>query len=253
VLGVAFAFWFAGRVPGLPAPAGGGVPGRWEAAWATATFAWLPAFVAQLHGYGRAARGFALLALVATAAATLLDLLTGRQVYPTTALTGLAFDGAVVLALLAFHPGAAPPRARPWLVALIPAVASVALLHLVNLPSGAVTVVLDPAGLYSVGVTLAGIAYLVAVAAAGRLRGGAAWPLALALLALGVLAWRLVTLTDYLFADNGGQWFEIGGYRAAPVTIGLVEVAAVLAVAVPLTGLAGRALRRLPRPSLDAG
>jgi hypothetical protein len=70
-------------------------------------------------------------------------------------------------------------------------------------------------------------------------RRAPSWSLALTLLGAAVLGLRVVTTVEYGHAAPDAQ-------RTTLAVLGLVEAAAVLAVTLPLTILAARALRRLP-------
>jgi hypothetical protein len=248
--------WSAGRIPGVPQPLPewtGGLPRDvWHGAWVVLSFASLPAYLALLRGYRRMALGLALLALGSSTVAILIEAATGEQPFLITLLAELVFNALLVLALgvatlAPAAPDAPPVRPRPWLLALPVGAAALAVeIYLTRPVDGMATLVLDLPGLWCVAIVAAGLVHLVG-SAVGRVRAAPAWSVAFALLALGVLGLRLLTLVDYLLFDRGG------GQRWSPLAVGLVEGAVVLAMAVPLTALASRALRGLSRTPAAAG
>jgi uncharacterized membrane protein YeaQ/YmgE (transglycosylase-associated protein family) len=101
-------------------------------------------------------------------------------------------------------------------------------------------VVLDMAGLYGAGVVAAAVGYLIG-SAAGWIRRTPARSGALALLAVVVLGFRIVSMLEYVLERRFG-----GG--TDPLVSAVVEAAVLCVVAVPLVVLAARA--RPPRGRL---
>lgn len=102
---------------------------------------------------------------------------------------------------------------------------------------------LDWAGLGCVLVVTAALAYL-----AGQAIGRSpvpSWALALALLSFAALVLRAVWLWNYYTLSTPTTTDSV------PMTLGIVQTMATLAVGLVLAVLAGRSLRRLPSP-LDA-
>jgi hypothetical protein len=248
LIGIGLLVWQAGRIPGAPPPEWAvGLPrGGWEAAWVVLGLAWLPAYFALLAGRYRVAQVLALVGFGVNLLSAGADVVSGKQPHVTSGAADLLLNLLVVLALGAFHREAPPVRQRPWLLALPFGVAlAAALLYLGRPVDGRAVVVLDWFGLHSIAIAVAGVAYL-AGAAAGVITVTARWAVALATLAAAVFALRSLTLADYVLSHHDAQFFEAGGVVLTARTLGLLEAPAALAVAEPLTGLAARALRRLP-------
>jgi hypothetical protein len=248
LVGVGFRLWSAGELSLLPPP-----PADWlhpmptgllPAAAQLSGLLWLPAYVALVSGHWRAARAVAALALLPAAGAAAVEVartLVGER-YPAPALSltvgsaaYLLFDAALVLALTAYATGA-PPRRRPWLLALPAATAGTAAM-LFAAWSWATVYLLDWANIWCLITVVAALAWAVAGRASGGRDAADTWPLALAVLAGGVLALRVVTVLPVLATGVPD--------RAAWLWGGLAGAAAVLAVGAPLAVRAARTMRRL--------
>jgi hypothetical protein len=150
----------------------------------------------------------------------------------------LLFNTLVVLALGAFH-GAAETevagvvRPRRWLVANAFGVGFVVAM---GLPTDGVQPVFDWAGICSVALVVATLVHLRV--------GSPVWSHALAVLAVGGFVLRVTTLLDYLVVH------PFPG-RSTLLAFGVVEAAAVLAVAVPLAASTARRLRMRRLPDED--
>jgi hypothetical protein len=238
VVGAGFRLWLAGVLVWLPGPPGTWVAqtptGFWYVASDLSGLFWLAAYLAFLLGHRAAGRGFIGLGMVPGAAVAVLSTVDVVDVAPSVTLwVVLLADGALLLGTVAFQPGAAPVRTRPWLWALPVGVVTVAGLWLgAIVPTG----LLDWAGLHAVLVVAAALAYLGG-AALRLVRPAPAWSLALLVLAGAALVARLITLLDYAMLDPASG-------RAAWLSIGAVEAAALLAVGAPLAMLAARSLPR---------
>ncbi|MCA1671769.1 MAG: hypothetical protein LC799_06050 [Actinobacteria bacterium] len=127
---------------------------------------------------------------------------------------------------------------RPWLIAFVVGIALTPVVEAVmwTLPPEN-RWLLDPPGLYCVLIVAAALAYL-----AGR-RRAPAWALALALLSFAAFVVRAVSLWHYATTT------DVTLRGSAPLTLGVVQTVAVLAVGLLLATLANRGLRRFP--SLD--
>ena len=238
---LAFHLWLVGRVPGLAAPRGGeflpAQADRWMIASVVIAMLWLPAYVALLVADLRVARSLVLLAAGAQAILLLAEVGRGAPVGGTL-LVLLALDALVALSMLAFHRGAPRVAARPWLVALPVGVAVCTGLLVLSIPTGAWWS--EWPGQCSGLVVGAALVHLLRP----RFRRTPSWSLALTLLVGAVLALRGLTLLDYV------GFGPAEGY----VGPGLIEMAALVAVGLPLAVLSIRALRRLPaEPSDVAG
>lgn len=189
---------------------------------------WVAAYLAVVAGRRRAAQVLALVALVpsgATAAAATLDLALGHPSPVLTLWCGFLINTLLVLALAAFHRQAPPVRRRPWLIALAVGVALTPIPGVLPLLQPIEHALLDWPGLVCL--------VWLAAALLHRISPEVPPALAVALLALPVLALRVVSLLDY--ALTGGD--------ATTLTLGLIEAAAVAGVGLPLLA---RTLRRLP-------
>jgi len=228
--------WLVGRIPGLPAPAWVvvGATNFWVSALHLGGLVWVVAYLALLRGHWQVARALAALGLAAGLTATVI---TWGPPSVTQWLYLLA-NAILVLAVGAYQGHHEPPaRIRPWLLALPLGAAATAGLQLVGGTTEALWALLDPAGMYSTAVLGAAAGYLVA-RRLGRVDDASTWPHALAILAGGVLALRLLTVLDYLRSIGQEQ-------RDIMVTVGLAQVCALLAVGLPLATHTRRALRRL--------
>lgn len=242
-IGLGTLLWLAGRVPFVPpAPVDWTdqtLADRWHIGYTLVASAWVPAYLALLYGYRRAAQRLALVAVAGAALYDVLRVLRDDLPYIATMWANLLFDVVFLVALLAFHPDAPRVRPRPWLVAFAVGVALVTgFLYLLRRPSEALVPLLDWPGMCSAAIVGAALAYLLGVVLRPANRRSP-WALAFALLAVAVLALRLVTLPDFPTARLVG--------------IGLIEALAVAAVGVPLVALAARSLRRLSPVPAGAG
>ncbi|MEV0731535.1 hypothetical protein [Polymorphospora sp. NPDC050346] len=233
LVGAALVVWTAYRLPGLPADA---VPdayaGRWQALRGLTGLLWIPAYLALVHGQHRAARVLALVALAPVLIGTVVDVSADGGAFALSRSYWLLFDALPVLALAAFHGGAAPVRSRPWLVAL-PVGAVAALAVLLGWPTGGREALVDWPGLWCAGVFVAAVVHVVRRPAAPHRA------LALAVLAVAVLGLRVVTLVDQM------TFAAVTPDRPTLVTVHAVEAAAMLVVAVLFLTVSRRALRRL--------
>lgn len=226
--------WLTGRAPWLPAPIPEADYVLHTPSFRAATIAsliWLPAYLALLFGQRRVCQLLAVLAIVTAGAALVLDHL---QPLTISTIAYAMFDVALVLALLAFHRDAPPPRRRPWLLALAIGITVQAGLPLTQPTDPHTFPLLDWPAICCLALVIAATTHL-----AGWKRRTPSWSLALALLAAAILSLRTLTLTDYVHAAPDAQ-------RSTLLTLGILETGAVLAVAVTLATLANRALRRLP-------
>jgi hypothetical protein len=241
-VGLGVMLWVGGRLPIAPPP-----PAEWHTAlptgwWPSVTVVahllWLPAYLALLFGHRLVAQLLAVLALGAVVLANLHKFDTGAP-FVLSDLVFLAFAALPVLALVAFHREAPRVRARPWLIAL-PVAALVELGFLLAQPIDLRRFpLLDWPATTCVMLVAAALVHLALP------RRAPSWSLALALLGVAVFTLREMTLMEYVHAAPESQ-------RATLTTLGLLEVAAVAAVTVPLAILAARALRRLPAASSPA-
>lgn len=241
--GTALTLWRTGNVTWLPAVpaewAAEGPPGIWYTAWDLIGNAWLLAYIALVLGHRRPAQAVALLALGPAVAFT-----------ATTAPPSLSawaprlLDVLVILAMSVFHREAPPVPPRPWLLALPVGVLVVpAPLFAVQATVEAAWV-LDRSGLACTVLAVVIIGYL-ASAAVGSLRHPPSWSLALALLAVTTLAYRLATLPDYIQSAPTAE-------RATVLTLGLAQAVALTAAGAPLAVFAARTLRRLPAVAVSS-
>jgi hypothetical protein len=245
---VALRLWSAGEVPVLPQPSGDWlVPMPTElvpVAMQLGGLLWLPAYLALLLGQWRAARAVAALALLAAVGGAVVQVartLSGAYLGSALGLTVssvayLLFDAVLVLALTAYATGA-PPRRRPWLLALPAALAGAGLVHVTAWVLWPAAYLFDWAGIWCLVTVVAALAWAVAARASGRPDRVDPWPLALASLAGGALALRVVTMLPVV--DSGAPDL------AARLASGLIGAAAVLAAGVPLAVRAARTMRRL--------
>jgi hypothetical protein len=231
--------WAAGRVPWLPGPPGelaqAAAPGLWQQLWVPGGVCWMAALAALLLGYWRVARIVAALALlpeVAGVVASTADFLAGAHPSLITTWQALLIDTAVVLAMVAFHQDTPAPRRRPWLVALGVGAVVTWCAEYVTFHLDPSVALLDWSGLTSV--ALVPVACVELAARRGRRHGYRA--LALALLAAVVFLSRVVTLLDYGLSAPAAD-------RFLPLTFGVVEAVAVLAVGLPLAVRAAREVR----------
>lgn len=241
VVGAGFRLWLAGALAWLPDPPStwvAQIPSRfWYVASDLSGLFWLAAYLAFLLGQRAAGRAFIVLGMVPGAAVAALSTVDVAGVGPSVTLwVALLTDGALLLGTVAFQPGVAHVRIRPWLWALPVGVVTVAGFWLgAIVPTG----LLDWAGLHAVLVVAAALAYLGG-AGLRLVRPAPAWSLALLVLAAAALVARLITLLDYVMLDPASG-------RGAWLLIGAAEAAALLAVGAPLAVLTNRTLpRRVP-------
>lgn len=225
--GVASLFWQPLRFPDLP------IATRSVTVWTLLGLGWVAAYVALVIGHRRAARQFAGLSLLPTVITTAVDLAATGGAYLASHTVELLMTAVPVLALSAFHRDAPPVRSRPWLVALPVGVALVTGVLLLTQAPGR-WVLVDFPGLACAATIAATLGYWVTSARA------ASWLITLALLAVGALGLRVVTLLDYL------QFTTSASGRNPLITAAIVETGMVLVLAVPLVIFAIRALRKLP-------
>lgn len=240
-------FWLAHQIPGLPAPAQ--VPalplGFWSMIWNVVGWLWVVAYLALVCGQWRAARLFAVLAFLPSVGFAVRDTLATD---PATAViarwSDVLISGLLLLTLTAFHRDTPRVRRRPWLIAFAVGIALTPILEFV-LWAGPMDSqwLLDWAGLGCVLVVTAALVHL-----AGQAIGRSpvpSWALALALLSFAALVLRTVWLWNYYILSAPAIT------ESVPMTLGIVQTVATLAVGLALAVLAGRGLRRFP-PPLDA-
>ena len=230
--------WAMGRLPWLPLPALQYdlvfPTGLWHSVSVAASLLWLPAYLALLFGQRRVSQ---VLVAIATVAILFADARLFHSDAPF-ALTDVAYHvfGALpLLGLAAFHRDAPPVRARPWLLAIPLGIAiEIGLLSVTTPVEPEVFPLLDWPATCCLALVIAAVVVLA------RREGVApSWRLALALFAPVVLGVRTLTLIDIIQIAPAAQ-------QPALLALGLIEIGAVAAVAVPLAILAGRALRRMP-------
>jgi hypothetical protein len=180
--GVLLTIWFIVRTE---LPDGTGFATWWQALVSMSDLLWLPAYLAIVFGYRRAAACIALAAFGPGTVVLLLNLRAADWPYLPYQIGWLVFGALPIVALVAFHSGAPTVRSGPW-VAAIPA--GVVLLFAVMLVAGDRTTGI---GLWALGVTVAGI---VTIGAAVHRRSmPPTWPLTLAVLAAAVLGLQATT------------------------------------------------------------
>jgi hypothetical protein len=239
LVAAAILVWVTHRLPGLsilPDVPPDWYPTTWDTLSTAGTLLWVPAYLSILHGHRRAARILALAAFTPALIFTAAELAGGPVMLPFSTCAQLLFLATPILALAAFHRDAPPVEPRPWLVALPVGVALLFAVALLSQPAAGQNPLIDPPGLWCVGLTVAAVIHLLA-SAAGRGSHTPPWPLALALLALAAFGLRAITLLEYL---------RFAAPAPAFVALAAAEAAAVLIVAITLIALATRALRHLP-------
>jgi hypothetical protein len=244
-VGLAVHLWLAGKVPGIAPPQDewvGPVTALWPTTLVVLFSVALPAYLAMVLGHWQVARLLASISLGTAVVAAVADAVNGNPLLLSRSIA-LLIDGLLLASLWAFHRTAAPVRRRPWLLALPVGLGVAAgVFGFSTIP--ATRGLLDWPALCCLAVTAAIAAHLAA-AAVGRARPVGEWPLALALIAAAVLGQRLITLPE--FAGN-----VPAAERAAVLLAGGVEVAAVVAVGLPVALRSLRAWRRLPVPTAAA-
>ncbi|MCA1709665.1 MAG: hypothetical protein LC808_42870, partial [Actinobacteria bacterium] len=240
-------FWLTNQIPGFPAPAQ--LPALpvdfWSVVWNVVGLLGVVAYLTLVFGQWRAARLFAVLAFLPSVGFAVRDTLATD---PTTAViarwSDVLISALLLLTLTAFHRDTPLVRRRPWLIAFAVGIALTPVLEFVlwTVPMDSQWL-LDWAGIGCVLVVTAALVYL-----AGQAIGRSpvpSWALALALLSFAALVLRTVWLWNYYTLSAPAITDSV------PMTLGLVQTAATLAVGLMLAVLAGRSLRRLPLP-LDA-
>jgi len=233
------------RLLGLPAPppmlATATPGGAWDVVYYVVSFAWLVIFVTLILGRYRMARILAALAIVPGLVALLQAEFTRIMPVPFGSWAWwILFNLVLVLAMTAFHPGAPPVARWPWLLAL-PAGYLLVIVPLLTLrETGDSAWVPDLAGQCCLLVALACLAHAPR-AWSRRAAGSGVWSLALILLAAIAGAYRMVTLTNYLYDPH-------------LINVGLAELLIVLAAVALVAPDAARAQATptLPRPRATA-
>jgi hypothetical protein len=191
------------RLLGLPAPpailATATPGGPWDTVFYAVNFAWMVIFVALVLGHYRTARVLAALAIVPGLVALLQAQFTRIMPVPFGPWAWwVLFNLVLVLAMTTFHSGARPAVRWPWLLAL-PAGYLLVIVPLLALrATGNSAWVPDLAGQCCLLVALACLAH-VPRAWSRRAAGSGVWSLTLTLLATLAGAYRIATLTSYLY------------------------------------------------------
>jgi hypothetical protein len=238
--GVGVHLWLFGKVPWLSVPADDTIlqlrADRWQTALVLSGLIWVPAYLALLLADLRVAKVLVLIAVGTDAIVLTANAVRSNQ-FDAMSAANLVIMALQVLALAAFHRDSPPVAPRPWLVALPFGIAVEVGLAVLTRPTEPTDGLwwFDWPALYSVLIVGASIVHM----GLGRFRRAPSWSHALALVAVVVLALRLVSLLDYRQLDF------VEGYTAM-MTLSLVEAGTLLAVGVPLALLAARALRNLP-------
>jgi hypothetical protein len=192
------------RLLGVPAPPAGIVtstpPGLLPSVgWYLGDCAWIAVFVLLILGHHRAARVYAVLAIIPDLVWLLQGQFTGAL--PATSLGPWSFwvllSLAPVLALAAFHRDAPPAARWPWLLALPAAYLLVEVPVLALQVTGNSAWVPDNSGLFCLLVALACLLHAPRVWS-GRSADSGVWSLTLTLLAAVAGAYRIASLADYL-------------------------------------------------------
>lgn len=191
------------RLFGLPTPpailATATPGGVWDTAFYVVNFAWIVIFVTLILGHYRTARVLAALAIVPDLVALLGAQFTRVMPVPFGPWAWwILFNLVLVLAMTAFHPGARPLARWPWLLALPAGYLLVIVPLLALVATGNSAWVPDVAGQCCLLVTVACLAH-VPRAWSRRAAGSGVWSLTLTLLATVAGAYRIATLTGYLY------------------------------------------------------
>ncbi len=234
------------RLFGLPAPpailATATPGGVWDTMFYVVSFAWIVIFVTLVLGRYRMARVLAALAIVPDLVALLQAQFTRIMPVPFGPWAWwILFNLVLVLAMTAFHPGAPPVARWPWLLAL-PAGYLLVIVPLLALrATGNSAWVPDFAGQCCLLVAVACLAHAPR-AWSRHAAGSGVWSLTLILLAAIAGAYRIVTLTSYLYDPH-------------LINVGLAElliVLAAVALVAPDAARAQTATPTLPRPRATA-
>ena len=238
---VGSALWVARWLPAVPPPPPMWTTDVWQVVSSALGAGWIMTYLVLVLGFRRTARVLAVVSLAASAVYMLVNAVRWGNPFSMAGWLSLCFEAIAVAALAAFHRDAPPVRRRYWLLAP---------------PIGAALVTAGfygPFALYGVGpdgaprehLSLALVDWpgmcctaFVLAALVTLVRPAPAWTLALALLAPALFSLRVATLQDYVGAIPSAA---IAGVLVA----GAAQVAAVLAVGLPLTIRAARSMRRL--------
>jgi hypothetical protein len=191
------------RLFGLPAPpailATATPGGAWDTVFYFVNVAWIVIFVTLVLRRYRTARVLAALAIVPDLVALLQAQFTRIMPVPFGPWAWwVLFNLVLVLAMTAFHPGARPAARWPWLLALPAGYLLVIVPLLALVATGNSAWVPDVAGQCCLVVAVACLAH-VPQAWSRRAAGSGVWSLTLTLLATVAGAYRIATLTGYLY------------------------------------------------------
>ena len=246
-LGLALTLWMAGMLPLFATPAMLEVePESWQQVSMVAAVAgalWIPAYFALVLGRWTAGRWLVAVAAAATILSGIARAVVTGQSFSVEFTYNVLINVLLALALLAFHRGAAPVLRGSWLTAFGLCTVLIAGYTLLAFRSMPLLAPLDWAGLWCVVVVAAAAVHLTA-RALGWLGRFSAWTPALAVLAYAVLGMRLASLLDF-------ARFGFTGWHPATIPLDIAEVVAVLAIAIWMSRLSARALRRLPTKAAD--
>lgn len=230
--------WSRRLVGWLPAPPGSLVVapgGIWDVVYCLACLGWIVIFVMLALGHCRTARVLAALAIVPGLAALLQAQLTGIMPAPFGPwVFWVLADLAPVLAMTAFHSGAPPAASGRWLLALPAGYVLVYGPLLALQATGNSAWLPDFPGLCCILVSLACLAHAPR-AWSRKATGTGLWSLALALLAAVAGAYRIGTLTGYLYDPH-------------LITVSLAELLILLAAVALIAPDAARAQTAAPAP-----
>jgi hypothetical protein len=222
VVGLGDLLWLAGQIPGVAAPQGPWVAHALGRSPITLlALLSVPAYFALLYGRPGVARVLAVLGASSVVVSAGADLFAGRP-HQVSHWFAALLALAPVAGLWAFP---APVARRPWLAAFPVGVAVAFGWYLLG-QWQPLWPVYDWSAVCCTTVVGGVLSYLGAVALR-RVRPSAAWRLSLRLVAVAVLAQRMLTLVDQVDTTPEGQ-------HGLVLLAGLAEVAAMLAVAVLL-------------------
>jgi hypothetical protein len=224
--------------PAVIAPAPGIV---WPTAvWYVAGYAWIVIFVALVLGHYRVARVLAVLAAALDLVWLAQGQLTGALLSPFGSWAfWFLHDLAPVLAMAAFHRDAPLVPRWPWLLAAPALYLFVAVPELAAIATGHQAWVPDPPGLSCILVAILCLAHAPR-AWSSRTTSTGVWSLTLLLFAAVAVAYRIVSLGDYL------QGHPLQDPHL--ITVGLTELVIVVAAAAFVAPDAARALAAMPAP-----